>query len=295
MGVRVQRLVDFRRPEPRILVRFACIGLTLLLTSCGREPEPVAETILPSGHAQSDPASLPPPEVFTWGSQPISASPAPEGWYREKAQSGGLRGARFIKSRSFGQEIRIAEHYALDDRSRCTQLTELLRDLENLDRREFLGAVQRARFYAPDPINSYEERKVEAANTDLDEARTAYLAGDLRGARRAIEQALREGSDILYRIEEVVDRVMFDPRSYDSFGEVETMPPQTGHVAGSPSVSVDYTLDSRDNGHRYYGRQVYVLENNRLFVLTFHGLQHNLPLFEAIVDSVSFPRSRCGR
>mgnify|MGYP001811929038 CR=1 FL=1 len=165
----------------------------------------------------------------------------------------------------------------------------------DLDRRDFLGGLQRARFYAPDPINSYEERKVEAANADLDEARAAYLAGDLRGARRSIEQALRQGADILYRLEEVVDRVMFDPGSYDSFGEVDTMPPQTGQVAGSPSMSVDYTLDSRDNGHRYFGRQVYVLENNRLFVLAFHGLEHNLPVFEAIVDSVSFPRSRCAR
>ena len=251
--------------------------------------------MLPGGIESFDPASLPAPETFTWGSQPISASPAPEGWYRDRAQSGGLRGVRFIKSRSFGEAIRIAEHYALDDRSRCAQLTELLEDLDNLDRRDFLGAIQRARFYAPDPINSYEERKVESANANLDEARAAYLAGDLRAARRGIERALRDGRDMLYRIDEVIDRVMFDPGSYDSFGEVETMPPQTGSVAGAPSVSVDYTLDSRDNGHLYYGRQVYVLENNRLFVLAFHGLEHNLPLFEAIVDSVSFPRGRCAR
>lgn len=286
---------DLERSGPRGVARCAWIVATLLLASCGGEPEFVTTSELPIGHERFDPASLPPPEVFTWGSQPISASPAPEGWYREKAQSGGLRGVRFIKSRSFGEEIRIAEHYALDNRSRCAQLTALLRDFENLDRRDFLGALQRARFYAPDPINSYEERKVAAANADLDAARTAYLAGDLNGARRAIQQALRQGSDILYRIEEVIDRVMFDPGSYDSFGEVETMPPQTGYVAEAPSVSVDYTLDSRDNGHLYYGRQVYVLENNHLFVLTFHGLQHNLPLFEAIVDSVSFPRGQCAR
>lgn len=289
------KLGDLERQPLCNVLRCACIGIAVLLASCGGEPEPVASAVLPSGHDSFDPASLPPPEVFRWGSQPISVSPAPEGWYREDSHSGGLSGVRFVKSRSFGEEIRIAEHYALDDRSRCTQLTALLQDLENLDRREFLRAVQRARYYAPDPINSYEERKVEAANADLDGARAAYLSGDLSGARRAIQQALRQGSDILYRMEEVIDRVMFDPRSYDSFGTVETMPPQNGFVAGAPSVSVDYTLDSRDNGHLYYGRQVYVLENNRLFVLTFHGLEHNVALFEAIVDSVSFPRSECGR
>lgn len=286
---------DLKRSEPRGVARCAWIVVTLLLASCGGEPESVTDSVLPSGHERFDPASLPLPEVFTWGSQPISASPAPEGWYREKAQSGGLHGVRFIKSRSFGQEIRIAEHYALDDRSRCTALSALLQDMDNLNRRQFLGDLQRAKFYVPDPINSFEERKAEAANAYLDEARASYLAGDSNGARRAIQQALRQGSNILYRLEEVIDRVMFDPRSYEPFGEVETMSPQTGHVAGVPSVSIDYTLDSRDNGHLYYGRQVYVLKNNSLFVLRFHGLQHNLPLFEAIVDSVSFPRGQCAR
>lgn len=295
MGIRAKASDSLDWSRRRGIVWCVWIALGLLLASCGGEPEPIAGTSLPSGHEVFDPASLPSPEIFSWGSQPISASPAPEGWYRDRAQSGGLRGVRFIKSRGFGEEIRIAEHYALDERSRCTQLTELLQDLDNLDRRDFLGALQRARFYAPDPINSYEGRKVEAANAALDDARAAYLAGDLRGARRAIEQALRDGSDILFRIEEVVDRVMFDPVSYDAFGDVETMPPRTGHVAGAPSVSVDYRLDSRDNGHLYHGRQVYVLHNNRLFVLTFHGLEHNLPLFEGIVDSVSFPRGQCAR
>jgi len=295
MSVRVHESENLERSRLRGVTRYAWITVALWLAGCGGEPGPTADTPLPSGHEVFDPASLPPPEVFTWGSQPISASPAPEGWTRDRAQSGGLRGVRFIKERGFGEEIRIAEHYALDERSRCTQLTALLDDLDNLDRRDFLSALQRTRFYAPDPINSYEERKVESGNANLDEARAAFLADDLRGARRAIERALRDGTDMLYRMEEVVDRVMFDPASYDSFGEVETMSPQTGHVAGMPSVSVDYRLDSRDNGHLYYGRQVYVLHNNRLFVLTFHGLEHNLPVFEAIVDSVSFQRGQCAR
>lgn len=228
-----------------------------------------------------------------WGSQPIAVSPPPDDWRRDRAQSGGLRGVRFIKSRSFGEEIRIAEHYALDDRLRCSEQMELLETLDDMDRREFARGIQRARLYVPEPINMFEERSAENANEFLDAARDAFQRDDARGARRALRSAIDSARSIRYNLSEVIDRVMFDSASYDSFGTVETMPPESGFVGGVPAISVDYTLDSDANGHLYYGRQVYVLENNRLFVLTFHGLRHNLALFEAMIDTVTFPRSLC--
>lgn len=234
-----------------------------------------------------------PPEEFAWGSQPIAVSPPPETWRREKAQSGGLRGVRFIKSRSVGEEIRIAEHYALDERSRCTQLMELLGDLENLSDREFALRLQRARFYVPEPINAGEKRWADYANQSLDRAREAYRGGDLGGTRRAITDAFEQGGRIRYTLDEVVDRVMFHESQYDSFGQVVARLPADGMIGGEPSVSVDYTLDSTERDIKYAGRQAYVLRNNRLFVLTFHGLPENLPLFEQIVASVTFPPSRC--
>ncbi len=267
--------------------------LLIALAGCDGEPKQAA-SMAPSAMPEAfDPAMLPPPETFTWGSQPISVSPPPDGWNRQRAQSGGLRGVRFIKSRSFGEEIRIAEHYALDDRLRCSEQMELLENLDRFDRNEFARAVQRAKFYLADPINSFEQRSAETANQYLDEAREAFLAGDISGARRAVRRAIDQGRSIRYALDDVIDRVMFDAASYDSFGRVETLGRKSGYVGGVPSVSIDYTLDSHDNGHLYHGRQIYVLEDNRLFVLTFHGLRQNLPVFEAIVESVSFPRSLC--
>ena len=234
-----------------------------------------------------------PPEEFVWGSQPISVSPPPETWRREKAQQGGLEGVRFIKSRSVGEEIRIAEHYALDERSRCTQLMELLGDLENLSEREFARQLQRARFYVPEPINADEKRWADYANEALDRARDAWRTGDLGGARRAITDAFEQGGRIRYSLDEVVDRVMFHESQYDSFGQVVAHLPQEGTIAGEPSVSVDFTLDSTEREIRYAGRQAYVLKNNRLFVFTFLGLPENLPLFEQILETVTFPPSQC--
>jgi hypothetical protein len=236
---------------------------------------------------------LPPPEIFSWGSQPISASPPPAVWRREREQSGGLRGVRFIKSGGFGEEIRIAEHYALDDRLRCQRLKDLWSDFESLERREFERATQRAALYAVPPIGPEEAYFAERANEQLQRARTEFRAGEQRNARRSIRRAFDEAKRIRYSLNEVLDRVMFDASAYDSFGEVVVQPPQRGEVAGEPSVSVDFTLDSIERRILYRGRQVYVLKNSRLFVLTFLGLGQNLPLFDEIVATVSFPPNSC--
>lgn len=238
-------------------------------------------------------ADLAAAEVFSWGSQPISVSPPPEIWWREKAQSGGLRGVRFIKSGSVGEEIRIAEHYALDERSRCTELTELLRDLDNLGEREFNRRVQRAALYVSPPINADEKRQADRANAELSRARDAFRNDQPGEARRAITQAFEMASRIRYSLDEVVDRVMFDEASYDSFGQVVSLLPHDITIAGEPAISIDYTLESRERGITYHGRQAYVLKNNRLFVFTFHGLRENMPLFEQILETVSFPPNQC--
>lgn len=231
--------------------------------------------------------------MFNWGGQPISVSPPPEGWSREKAQSGGLRGVRFIKSGSVGEEIRLAEHYALDDRDRCARFSELLHDLDNLDWNEFSKAVHRTRLYASPPINDQEASLVELANEQLDRARAAFMREQPVEVRTAVARAFEHAVGIRYELDEVVDRVMFSADSYDSFGRVEVQSPVEGDLAGEPSVTVDFTLDSRDRKILYSGRQVYVMHNNRLFVMTFLGLPENLALFDQIVAGVSFPQGQC--
>jgi len=255
------------------------VFFVLGVTACGSDKEAAVD--------------LPSPELFTWGSQPISVSPPPDTWRRDKAQSGGLRGVRFIKNQSIGEEISIAEHYALDERLRCTELTELLRDLDNLSDRDFNRRIQRASLYVPKPINSSEKRQAEKANAELTRARTAFRNKQPDVTRHAITNAFEDVGRIKYSLDDVVERVMFDKASYDSFGEVFAFLPKEVVVAGEPGVSVDFTLDPNDRDVKFHGRQVYVLKNNRLFVLTFFGLPENIPVFEQIVASVSFPPSQC--
>lgn len=134
-------------------------------------------------HSSSGTDALPPAEIFNFGGQPISISSPPKGWRRDKAQSGGLRGVRFIKTGSIGEEIRIAEHYALDDRDRCAEFTLLLRDFDNLDRKEFVQRLRKTALYASPPINKREQRRADLANARLNEAREAFLNDDPEAAR----------------------------------------------------------------------------------------------------------------
>jgi len=88
-------------------------------------------------------------------------------------------------------------------------------------------------------------------------------ADNPRAARDAVRRAIGRAPFIRFTLEEVVDRAMFDKASYEQFGKVVVQPPRSGYVDG------------------------------RLFVLAYHGLERNLPAFEAIVATVSFPPSLC--
>jgi hypothetical protein len=261
--------------------RLAWAGVLLLLVlgaaaGCGSEPEdqPLAQA-----------------EVFTWGDQPISFSPPPDGWRREKHQSGGLQGVRFVKTGSVGERIHVAEHYSLGDRDRCTELQGLLREFDQLNRQTFPRAVQKARLWVPEPINHRDTWVVHEANQALDRALAAYRMGDSVGARRAIGDALEKAGQMQYTLDEVVERVMFSTEGFDGRAKFVIGEPAPGEVAGEPMIWVGYTMRFRKQN--YIGREVYVLKNNRLFVASFQGLAENLPLFERVVDTISFPPGSC--
>jgi len=269
-------------PVMRVSKWFIVLACLSVLAACG-------------GSSESDdrPIVLPSVEEFNWGGQPISVSPPPVGWRREKEQSGGLRGVRFVKTGSIGEVIVIAEHSALDERDRCARFEKFLSDFDNLSPSGFARMAQRTALYASPPIHHQESQLAERANGYLMEARTAFQQDDPIGARSAVTTAFAQAVKIRYSLDEVVDRVMFSADSFNSFGTVEVESPTQGEVGAQASISVDFSLDSRDKGALFHGREVYVVKNNRLFVLTYLGLPENLSIFDAVVDSVSFPPGRC--
>jgi len=234
---------------------------------------------------------LRPAEAFDWSGQPISFALPPDGWERQRSQPGGREGVRFIKAGSVGEEVRVEERLSVAARDRCGRLQELMRDLDNMDRKEFSKALQRAKLYANPPINDEEAWFAEEANLILDDARAAFLANDPAGARAAIGQAMAQARRIRYSLDEVVDEVMYSGEGYPPYISVEVGDAVPAELAGEPAVRLDYTL--QESRRVYSGREFYVLYNNHLFVVGFQGLEENLPMFERILETVSFPDGAC--
>lgn len=279
-------------PDPTYQIRLILLFLVACLaTACDQNGDHAsgaegASTIAPV-------PVLPEPEEFIWDDQPISFSPPPEDWERQREQSGGLMGARFVKRRSVGERIHVAEYSSIGKRDRCSELEAILRDLDELDQRQFSIRLQRARPYLSDPVNDSEVDYFAAANERLDDARTAFREEDMTGVRREIGGAIDDLSWVQFELDEIVDRVIFEEEDLDSLGRIEILGTSEGEVDDKPSVTLDYTFVSFDRDRLYHGREVYVEYNNRLFVASFMGLEENLPLFDAIVETISFPEGEC--
>ena len=257
------------------------LGLVLAAVACGGGGGPAPPAVV----------ELPSVEVFSWGGQPISFSPPPGDWRRQKEQSGGLRGARFVLSGSVGERIHVAEHYQLDERDRCARLSALISNFESMDMNAFRNALLRARPHAPEPINGLEARHAQYANEHLDGAFEAFRENDTINTRYWLERARDQVAQIRYVLGDVVDRATFAPAASPAgpLFEVGQRAPAT--VAGEQAAALDYAMTLE--GRRYVGREYYVVKNNRLFVASFQGLEENLGLFERIVESITFPPGTC--
>lgn len=253
----------------------------LAISACGGE----------DGAAPAARPPLPAAEVFAWGGQPISFSPPPEGWRREKEQSGGLRGARFVLTGSVGERIHVAEHYHLDERDRCLQIQALADGYDERSDHDFRNDLNRARLYAPEPINGSEAQYASEANESLQSALDARARKDGADARRWLERAREEAGRIVFTLDDVVDRVGFTAEGFPPGPRFEIGELELTSVAGASAYALDYEM--ADRGRDYVGREYYLVKNNRLFVASFQGLEENLDLFEDIVDSISFPPGDC--
>lgn len=230
-------------------------------------------------------------ETFDWSGQPVSFSLPPDGWKRQRAQNGGREGVRFIKSGSVGEVVQVEEHFSVGNRDRCARLRELAVGLENMDPREFAKQLQRARLYAKPPLNREEDQLTDAANEFLDEARTAFRAGQWFEARTAIDQALEQAARIRFPLEDVVDQAIYKGKGFPPYIHVEVGSLESAELAGLPAARLAYALT--ESGRRTDGREYYVVKNNHLFVVAFQGLEENLPMFDRFLETIAFPEGEC--
>ncbi len=251
---------------------------TIALAGCG-EPDP-------------EPVTLLPPETFTWtGGQPVSFSPPPADWERSRYQNGGTEGVGFVLAGGKGQIVFVAERFFLGKRDRCTSILTLLEGLADYDQRTFAVDLNKARRFVDGSPNTQDARMTPVINESLSRALMSFRTGDLAMTREWLLQALREAGAIRYTLAETVDRVIFTAKDNSVFPKLRVDPPVEGVLAGQPAVTVNFTFDSWSVP--MIGRRVYTVRNNRMFEIGFQGLAENLPMFEKILGTITFPPGPC--
>ena len=232
------------------------------------------------------------PETFTWtGDQPISFSPPPSEWKRSRYQNGGTEGVDFVLSGSGAEQILIAERFFLGNRDRCIAIQELQEGMAGFNRRTFSKALQKGKRYKEPAPNAQDEKLTPLINDALDSAMDHYQAGDMALVQVELNRALEQSEEIRYTLDETVDQVLFTAKGNSVYPKLQVDAPEEGELDGKPTVSVHFTFDS--HGVPFVGRRIYTIHNNRMFEIGFQGRESTLPLFDAVLNSITFPAGPC--
>ena len=87
--------------------------------------------------------------------------------------------------------------------------------------------------------------------------------------------------------EEALAKLRLTNETFRSADTAEVGEPGPATVGNAPGFQTDYTLRERSMNHQ--GRELVVLAGRRVFVFTFLGRPADVPVFEALVASTSFP------
>lgn len=114
-----------------------------------------------------------------------------------------------------------------------------------------------------------------------------YISEYYKVGRRAV----REEPYWPYSIDDVVEETSFSTEGWpvhpDSFIVSEM---QSDSIAGIPAYRLDFIFNLPDRGGlQLVGREYYFVKDNHLFEAAYMGLPVNLPLFERIVETITFP------
>ena len=235
-------------------------------------------------------------ETFTWhGQQPISFTP-PSGWQSGRYQQAGRDGVNYIHS---GQHLAVTEYTKVGALDGCANLQDALSKFGTADTRALQKDLQNA-VRSPHSVTDTKQAKMLASlRNHVEKAQEAVGRNDLSRARQEIDYALRTRFKYRFTLDDYLDEVMFDRKAGGDLKRVAISLPDELSVGGEPAVSVDYEVDidaqyaTRRVKKTESGREVYVLNNNRLFVASFQGKRENLALFENVVNSITFPDGPC--
>ncbi len=102
------------------------------------------------------------------------------------------------------------------------------------------------------------------------------------------KHSLKPGHRWDFSLDDVVEETRFTTEGWPVHPDSFIIGPMVADtIAGLPAYRLEFTLNLPERS--LVGREYYVLKKNRLFEAAFLGLPVNLPLFERVVDTISFP------
>lgn len=274
-----------------IIIAVAALATMYLLTSGDSGPD-----VESGGNRSQHAGEVGPAETFTWhGQQPISFQP-PTGWKSGRYQQGGRDGVSYIDS---GQHLAVTEYTKVGALDGCANLQEALSKFGSAGTESLRRDLQKA-VRSPRSVEDTKQAKMlSSLRSHVEKAREALDQNDLSGARKEIDYALRTRFKYKFKLDDYLDDIMYDRKVGGDLKRVAISLPDELSVGGEPAVSVDYEVDidaQYATGRLQkteFGRQVYVMNNNRLFIASFQGKRENMALFEKVVASISFPDGPC--
>ncbi|MDX2474976.1 MAG: hypothetical protein QNL91_14875 [Candidatus Krumholzibacteria bacterium] len=91
-----------------------------------------------------------------------------------------------------------------------------------------------------------------------------------------------------FSLDDVVQETRFTTKGWPVHPDSFVIAPMVADsVASLPAYRLEFTLNLPDK--TLVGREFYFLKDNRLFEAAYLGLPVNLPLFERVVETISFP------
>src|SRR5262245_60929529 len=178
----------------------AVVGLTAVCGCSSRK------TVSTAGLAKA--------ETFTWRSQPITFRPPPLDWRREGYNEGGKLGVWFVKERSVGEAICLAEYYVLADRDRNDALRDLLDRLDAYDESDLRHALSLARWRTDMPMAGSEATVATNVNYAVDRAMTGMIHRDRSEVRTALMEARDAAARLRLSLDDELMQVTFMPERH---------------------------------------------------------------------------------
>lgn len=238
-----------------------------------------------AGCQKTDP--LLPAETFRWAEQPVAFSPPPEGWRREGYGQGGLKGLMFIKTGSVGEGITIAVQYVLSDLDRTAELRDLLERYDDLNAFERERALGWSEMRTDSPIAPGEAEIAAAVNEEVRAARLADRLRDPETVKARLRSALERAQALRFGLSDVREAVVFRADRRSEPDSIMAVIRRDTTIVGHDAVVTDYELHGPERVYRC--REYWMVETNHPFTAQYIGLEKNLPLFDRVVSSITFP------